>query len=973
MARKTMIKKVALACAALILFHTGFAANPAFSEVVRPVDGDNNVFDLRYRYSDYLNDMGDHPFAEDVVDIDIEGFISADENARLISATEALSGFALETEDFGSVTFPFEISEEGYYNIRLKYYPTQGKGATIARTLLINDEILFDECRGISFTRSWTDSEPISKDEHGNDIRPTQKERPVWMTRFIRDNIGYYDEPLKFFFEEGFHTITLDAVREPLTIGEITLLKACKPLEYEEVYEGYIREGHEPVKDVKILVEGEHAVLRSDSMIYPISDRSSPATSPADHRHILLNTIGSDKWQTSGQWIKWEFEAPESGLYKINIRYRQNIISGAPSFRKMYINGEVPFAEAEKFKFSYDTGWRMSEFKHDGEEMLFHLQEGKNTLKMEVVLGELTSVIRRVEESMGILSEIYRNFLMVIGPSPDTYRDYQLEDLFPEELDELMRQSDILKEIRNEYVEITGTANEQAQVLQNVSEQAERFYKRPERIPREFNAYVNNISALGNFLSVSRQHPLEIDYLLISSPDTKTPKADDNIISRIWFSILSFLTTFVVDYSVIGREDAELTVWIGSGATGGRDQANVLNQMIRNYFEVQSGHAVKLELVPMGALLPATVAGRGPDIALSISGAEAINFAIRGAVTDLAQFDDFEEVSTRFRESALVPLTFRDSVYGLPETQNFPMMFYRRDIMDRIGLEVPQTWQDVIIMLPELQKRRLNFGLPLAMSPMAIGIGLPAYCIFLFQSGGELYNTDGISSAMDTREAIDSFVLWTDFYTQFMLPQQYDPINRFRTGEIPILIADYGTYNQLSVFAPELDGLWDFALVPGTEREDGTIDRSVSGTITTSVLMKDTSERQAAWEFLKWWTGSDVQILFARELESIMGTAARYAPANIEALYQIPWGVDDFEKLMEQWEWVRGIPEVPGSYMTPRYLDFAFKQVVIGTSVGGYTAYTDPGEVLLKSVQMINSEIDIKREEFGLTDIYVKE
>ena len=44
-------------------------------------------------------------------------------------------------------------------------------------------------------------------------------------------------------------------------------------------------------------------------------------------------------------------------------------------------------------------------------------------------------------------------------------------------------------------------------------------------------------------------------------------------------------------------------------------------------------------------------------------------------------------------------------------------------------------------------------------------------------------------------------------------------------GEMPILVQDFGFYNFLQVFAPELRGD-GFHLIPGTER-DGIIDRSV--------------------------------------------------------------------------------------------------------------------------------------------------
>ncbi|SFQ16067.1 hypothetical protein SAMN05444406_1152 [Caldicoprobacter faecalis] len=61
---------------------------------------------------------------------------------------------------------------------------------------------------------------------------------------------------------------------------------------------------------------------------------------------------------------------------------------------------------------------------------------------------------------------------------------------------------------------------------------------------------------------------------------------------------------------------------------------------------------------------------------------------------------------------------------------------------------------------------------------------------------------------------------------------------------------------------------------------------------------------------------------------------------------------------MEQWQWVKGNPEVPGGYFMPRHLDNAFRKVVYGGE--------DPRETILDYVRVINEEITNKRIEFGL-------
>ncbi|MBW7461034.1 extracellular solute-binding protein, partial [Paenibacillus sepulcri] len=239
----------------------------------------------------------------------------------------------------------------------------------------------------------------------------------------------------------------------------------------------------------------------------------------------------------------------------------------------------------------------------------------------------------------------------------------------------------------------------------------------------------------------------------------------------------------------------------------------------------------------------------------------------------LSGFSDFEQVREQFDESAMVPYEYNGSYYALPEQQTFPMLFYRTDILENeLHLAVPQTWEDVYGMLPTLQKHNLQFGLP--QKPLdSLGNDLvttniitlppnPAMAMFLFQHGGEFYKDGGMASGLDSETAIQQFKQWTDFYVNYKIPIAADFANRFRTGEMPIGIVDYTMYNKLSVFAPEIKGLWSFAPVPGTAAGDGTIHREVGSGGSSAVMFKGTKNKEAAWAFMKWWTGTDTQVAF---------------------------------------------------------------------------------------------------------------
>ena len=95
-----------------------------------------------------------------------------------------------------------------------------------------------------------------------------------------------------------------------------------------------------------------------------------------------------------------------------------------------------------------------------------------------------------------------------------------------------------------------------------------------------------------------------------------------------------------------------------------------------------------------------------------VPSAQPINFAFRDGVVYLAELTDFPEVKERFMSSAMVPFTFRVNVYALPDQQSCLMLFYRSDVLSQLGIDIPDTWDDVFAVIPVLQKRNMEFGLP---------------------------------------------------------------------------------------------------------------------------------------------------------------------------------------------------------------------------------------------------------------------
>ena len=127
--------------------------------------------------------------------------------------------------------------------------------------------------------------------------------------------------------------------------------------------------------------------------------------------------------------------------------------------------------------------------------------------------------------------------------------------------------------------------------------------------------------------------------------------------------------------SVVEDKDKQLKIWINWG----RDQAQVLNNLIQQSFTPETGISVNLELTA-ASVIKGMLSNTQPDLTLHMNRADPVNYAMRGALYDLKQFPDYDQVVERFIDSGTVPYTYKGGVYALPDTQNFYMMFYRKDI-----------------------------------------------------------------------------------------------------------------------------------------------------------------------------------------------------------------------------------------------------------------------------------------------------
>ncbi len=910
------------------------------------------------------------------------------------------------------------LKNAGRYYLEIDYYAVANKSTSIERLFMINGKVPFSEARYLTISKNWQNtyenaSFEVPKDESAdtyvatakaagftdvkteerdgktyiiytipatwtpsnaavvddqvlrfflqdidkNEIRATLSQTPVWQTYQFKDSNGFVQTPFEFVVapdEDGKVTLTLESVNEPMVISEIRLVPPTTLMSYADYAKQY---ENVATGTGKIKIEAEYYYASSSQTIYPVTDNTSAITSPASTKYTVLNTLGGDKWQSPGQWVSYKFKVDQTGMYKIATRFRQNILDGMYSSRILSLYGGsyngVPFAEANRLRFNYSSDWQSGYLTDGTTEFEFYFEAGvEYTLRLEVSLGDMGDIVSRVQASLNSINNDYLNILKLTGADPDEDRDYGFSRVMPDVMRDMIIQKRELEAVSKLLNETAGVKSSMSADLDKVSRLLGVMGYSDDQVAKNLDQLKSYIGTLGTWLSNAKTQPLVLDYIVIQNENEDLPRAKANFWQSIVYEISSFFQSFFRNYDRVGAmslEESEDTVevWLAYG----RDQAQVIRGLVNNDFTPQYHVPINLKLVSGGTLLPSILAGKGPDVYIGIGQGDIINYAIRGALEPIEDMPDFEEVTSDFNESAMMVLGIADKdnvyhCYGLPETQSFPMMFVRKDVLADLDIDVPETWDDVKAAIPVLQANNMLIG-------MAKNANM-----FIYQMGGELFADDGMRINLDSNVALEAFETMCDMFTMYSFPYKYDFANRFRTGEMPIGFADYtSTYNQLKVFATEIEGLWEFRPLPGYYIDGKLNNKSVS-TVSAIAMITGCENKDGAWKFMRWHSGAQCQIDYSNEMVAILGPSAKHPTANRQALASLPWTTSEYTQLYAQFENLAAIPNYPGAYIVDRYTNFAF--------LAAFNNNANPVVELQSYINIINKEITRKRTEFEL-------
>lgn len=858
-----------------------------------------------------------------------------------------------------SVQVSMQVPRDGQYALAVTY---QTVGNTIAQgtvTAKVDGVEIKSYINGI-----WCDeSKAYILDRYQNEVTPSQVKVEAYVTDYIRDCTTLNLNPVAFTMKAGETVVTIENNDQDILLQSLSLTALPQVNTYESYLEGFAGN----TASAPIVIEGENYIAKSDSYVRTKADINS-SCKPYSSFQKLLNAIDYYSWKTAGQRVVWQFEVPEDGWYNLAFHYTQSQKEGQSVYRDIEIDGQVPYAQLKEVGFDYTgSSYANKVVKVDGENAKIYLTAGTHTISLYTSVPSMAPVVEEINAISAELSAIGLDLQQVAGSNADVNRSWEIETYIPGVTEHLASLQQRLLAVYDQLSSMSGTAASSCANLKQAAGIIGQSLKRPDKLP----TYVEQLSVgsgsatdmLAQLVNGIKEQGMSLDRIYLYGDGFKLPSADAGVFGSLWHGTLRFADSLLNrdgSYGVSDEAASEpnaITVWVNRPIA----YVETLQLMADTQFTPKTGIKVYFSIMPNESkLLLANASNTCPDVALGVDADRPYQLGARGAALDMTQFDDFAQfIEDNYYAYDLEPFVYDGAIYGVPETKNFYVLMYRTDIMEKMGLQIPESWEDVQDMMPVLRRSGMTFFMPLSAATGTKPLGSVAP--FFLQHGASLYSQDGLTTELNSEEGIRAFTLLTELYTLYGVQNNAPSFyNNFRYGVMPIGVADFSSYVQMLYAAPEIADKWQIALTPGVKQADGTVSRQQISVSSSDLIMKSTQKADQSWEFLKWWLCESTQVEFAYTLQTKYGSEYVWNTANRNAFSQMSFPKVHAQIIQQQWESSANYRIMPATYMLERELSNAWYRVV--------NENQSQRAALNEAVFTINQEMTIRMQQFGYLD-----
>jgi hypothetical protein len=340
------------------------------------------------------------------------------------------------------VSFTNTSTSSGLYYLAIDYQEIENSINNAQVSITINGAAPFYEAQTLVLPSKWVlNSTEFTLDRYQNEIQPSSTKIKNWNTHQIHDYRGMHPGLFAFELKPG-DIIQINYVNAQLLIGQAYFVKERIIPSYQEYLAQY---PNTSVINDSITVSAREMLHRNDPSIR-LRPEQDPSNLYYNTQFLRLNTIFGDSWQNSGQAVTYEIEAEEAGFYHLTFKYRQYLIKDMQVFRKIKINGEIPFDSLEAYPFPYTTSFlNRTLVDHTNEPLKIYLEKGSNTITLEAVNYPYRQTLETIQYVMSEIQGLSLDIKRYTSGGTDRYRDWDIEAYFPEAAPSILAWAELLE------------------------------------------------------------------------------------------------------------------------------------------------------------------------------------------------------------------------------------------------------------------------------------------------------------------------------------------------------------------------------------------------------------------------------------------------------------------------------------------------------------------------------------------------
>lgn len=296
-----------------------------------------------------------------------------------------------------------------------------------------------------------------------------------------------------------------------------------------------------------------------------------------------------------------------------------------------------------------------------------------------------------------------------------------------------------------------------------------------------------------------------------------------------------------------------LRVWLFQ-EVGNKPKEQVVDTVLAEFEKAHKDTEVTVEYIPVETRAQRIKAAfndpaSAPDL-IEYGNTDTAGYVKDGGLADLTEefnaWDEARDTDPTARQS----VTVDGRIYGAPYFVGVRALYYRTDVFDALGLDVPRTQAELVSTAKKIR----------AAEPGLYGIAVGgAYTYgampFIWAHGGELATGKGGSyaSAIDSADARKGIEAYTSLFGDDNCPAAKcagmtgnDTVTAFASGKAAMAIG--GDFSHAAVEAGTVKGKYAVVPLPGVEA--GSIAPAFAGGNNLGVL-KSTSHRTLAVDLMK--------------------------------------------------------------------------------------------------------------------------